>query len=759
MARKVKSGAAAATLFAAREKLPRRDAMRLLALMAGTLCAMMVIMIIAVTPERLNLSAGDIAPRTITATKDVVDEITTNKMIRLAEQNATVSYANDNEAAARSLEKIDNAFDRLDEVRVSAANAIALLTASLGDGKTPSDAQITETLSDAQLLGDARRALSPVELSDTQLRTLQLMDADRLNDLRVSTARALRVSYATGIQQGSETTTLNSLEDTLTRMYDFDATEASIARNAAEPYLDPSQIIDEETTAANRQAAREAVEPVVFKKGQNIVVAGEAVTLPQISMLQNLGLLADDSIDMMMYLGIAILLAVLLCVIVMYIYCFESAMLRDFKSLLLMCIIMVVSLTASLVVREINVNMMPLGLCALMMTLLLKPRLAMTVNTVMAILLGLISAGTQNDLSSYMMINVIVSTFISGTLCIYMSRWRTNRLGVISAGVASGVASMISMLATGFINNTDVTGVASRATWALAGGALTAILCLGFQPVLEAAFKLMTPSKLMELSNPQQPLLRRLLLEAPGTYHHSIIVANLAEAAADAIGANGLLARVGAYYHDVGKLKRPLYFKENQMGDNPHDRTDPRISTAILTAHPRDGVMMAQKYRMPQQVLDIIAQHHGDTPVVYFYNKAMKASPEEPVDIADFRYDGPKPQTCEAAIVMLADTVEAAARALPNPTPERIDELIRSLVKGKTDDRQLDECTLTFRQVDTICRVFEQVLSGVFHQRIAYPKIDIPNRGPVDIPAPSAGPIAGAPPATSSGEDIGEAIK
>ena len=150
MARKVKSGAAAATLFAAREKLPRRDAMRLLALMAGTLCAMMVIMIIAVTPERLNLSAGDIAPRTITATKDVVDEITTNKMIRLAEQNATVSYANDNEAAARSLEKIDNAFDRLDEVRVSAANAIALLTASLGDGKTPSDAQITETLSDAQ---------------------------------------------------------------------------------------------------------------------------------------------------------------------------------------------------------------------------------------------------------------------------------------------------------------------------------------------------------------------------------------------------------------------------------------------------------------------------------------------------------------------------------------------------------------------------------------------------------------------------------
>ena len=339
----------------------------------------------------------------------------------------------------------------------------------------------------------------------------------------------------------------------------------------------------------------------------------------------------------------------------------------------------------------------------------------------------------------------MVSTFTSGTLCIYMIRRRTNRLSVLSAGLVSGIAAMVSMIAMGFINTTDVSSVASRAPWALAGGIITSVVSLGMQPLLEVIFKLMTPSKLMELSNPQQPLLRRLLLEAPGTYHHSIIVANLAEAAADAIGANSMLARVGAYYHDVGKLKRPLYFKENQMGDNPHDRTDPRISTAILTAHPRDGVMMAQKYRMPQPVLDIIAQHHGDTPVAYFYNKAMKQSPEVPVDIADFRYEGPKPQTREAAIVMLADTVEAAARALPNPTPERIDELIRSLVKGKTDDHQLDECPLTFRNVDTICRVFEQVLSGVFHQRIAYPKIEIPNRGTVDIPAPSAGPLESAP--------------
>lgn len=759
MAHKTKSGQSARPLFAPREKLPRRDALRLLALMAATFVCMMAVMIIAVTPERLSLSAGDIAPRTITATKDVVDEINTTTHIREAERNAQVSYTDDDEAESRSLSAISAAFDRMEAVRADASQALDMAASALSPGASLSDEQTNATLSDNDLTDAARKALDPVVLSDAQLRALQQIDSARLKELKTATERALRISYATGIQQGSETKALELMEDTLTRMYDFTSAEASLACEAARPYLEPSQIIDEVTTEANRKAAREAVAPVVYKKGQNIVVAGEVVTPSQLAMLQSLGLLADEAIDMMMYLGLAILIVLILCLIAFYMFCFETAMLREFKSLLLLCIIIVTSLIISLIVREINVHMMPLALCALMITLLLKPRLAMIVNTSMSVLLGLMSAGTQSDLSSYMMINMMVSTFTSGTLCIYAVRRHVNRLGVLSAGVLSGLTAMLSMIAMGLINNTNVAGVMSNASLALGGGILTSVLCLGLQPLLEAIFKLMTPSKLMELSNPQQPLLRRLLLEAPGTYHHSIIVANLAEAACDAIGANGLLARVGAYYHDVGKLKRPLYFKENQMGDNPHDRTDPRISTAILTAHPRDGVLMAQRYRMPQQVLDIIGQHHGDQPAIYFYNKALKSSPEGTVDIADFRYDGPKPQTREAAIVMLADTVEAAVRALPNPTPERIDELIRSLVKGKIDDHQMDECTLTFRQVDNVCRVFEQVLSGVFHQRIAYPKIEIHGRGPVEIPAPSAGPIEGAPPASSSGEDIGEAIK
>ena len=194
------------------------------------------------------------------------------------------------------------------------------------------------------------------------------------------------------------------------------------------------------------------------------------------------------------------------------------------------------------------------------------------------------------------------------------------------------------------------------------------------------------------------------------------------------MGGNGLLARVGAYYHDIGKLKRPMYFKENQMGDNPHDRTDPRVSAAILTAHPRDGEAMAQKARLPEPVLEIIRQHHGDGVVLWFYDKAVKLYGADQVDIAAFRYDGPRPHSREAAVVMLADSIEAAVRSIPDPNPEKVDALIRKLVRVKLDDGQLDRSELTFSDLEKICSAFSTVLTGVFHERIEYPDVSIPPR-------------------------------
>ena len=315
----------------------------------------------------------------------------------------------------------------------------------------------------------------------------------------------------------------------------------------------------------------------------------------------------------------------------------------------------------------------------------------------------------------------VIASAIGGMVAIYMLRRNTARVMVVVSGLVVGVVNFLILLCVRALTSNDMSSVWNDAMYAIGGAVVSAVLCVGLQPILETAFNLVTPSKLIELSNPNQPLLRRLMIETPGTYHHSMVVANLAEA----VGANALLVRVGAYYHDIGKLIRPLYFKENQMGENPHDKTDPRVSTAILTEHTRDGVELARRHHLPEPIIDMIRQHHGDTPVMYFYAKAVKMFGEENVDIRDFRYDGPKPQTSEAAILMLSDTVEAAVRALPDPTQEKISALIRKLVRGKMEDGQLDECTLTFRDIGKICSAFETVLQGVFHERIEYPSVDL----------------------------------
>jgi len=323
------------------------------------------------------------------------------------------------------------------------------------------------------------------------------------------------------------------------------------------------------------------------------------------------------------------------------------------------------------------------------------------------------------------MLAVFLLTTIGGLTAIFMLRRNAQRVFVLVTGLIVGLVNFIVLICVGALTSNDVVSVISDAAYALFGAITSGILCVGLQPMLEATFNLVTPAKLIELSNPNQPLLRRLMIETPGTYHHSMIVANLAEAAAEAVGANALLCRVGAYYHDIGKLVRPMYFKENQLGENPHDKTDPRVSTAILTEHTRDGVELAKKHHLPDAIVDMIRQHHGNTPVMYFYAKTVKLMGEENVDIADFRYDGPKPQSAEAAILMLSDTVEAAVRSMPEPTREKMSAMIRKLVRGKMEDGQLDECTLSFRDIGNICSAYETVLQGVFHERIEYPSVDL----------------------------------
>jgi len=256
------------------------------------------------------------------------------------------------------------------------------------------------------------------------------------------------------------------------------------------------------------------------------------------------------------------------------------------------------------------------------------------------------------------------------------------------------------------------------------------VLVIGLMPFFEVVFGILSPVRLVELSNPNHPLLRKLLTETPGTYHHSVMVGNLAEAAAESIGANGLLCRVGSFYHDVGKTKRPSYFIENQNNiENPHDKIDPHLSKSIIIAHVRDGVDMLKEHKIPKPICDIAEQHHGTTLLKYFYRKALQQQKEgeEPIAEEEYRYPGPKAQSKEAAIVGIADGVEAAVRSLRNPTIEQIDSTVRKIIKDRLDDGQFDECDMTLKELDTIAKTLNKTLLGIFHSRIEYPS-DLPEK-------------------------------
>jgi hypothetical protein len=262
--------------------------------------------------------------------------------------------------------------------------------------------------------------------------------------------------------------------------------------------------------------------------------------------------------------------------------------------------------------------------------------------------------------------------------------------------------------------------------WGLAHGILVGFVVSGSLPLLEYLFGISTDISLLELSNiAQQTILRRLLVAAPGTYNHSFIVGMLAEEAAEAIGANPLLARVGGYYHDIGKMMKPEYYGENEVIPGLHHRPlSPTMSTLIIKAHVKDGVELARHHDLPRPIVDIIAQHHGTTLVEYFYNEAIKrARKGERIEESIFRYEGPRPQTKEAGVVMLADSTEAATRSLSDPTPARVESTIRRISQKKLDDGQLDECGLTLREVRLIEESFVRVLAGIFHRRPRYPEI------------------------------------
>lgn len=675
--------------------------------------AVFLLFALACVSARYSLQVGDIAHQTITATKDVEDTVTTEQYRKAAAAAVEASYHAQEGANEEVLLALDDLLAQLAKVQQYGQN----LRNAADDPLMYNMRSYT-----SEEISYARSMVTGISLTQYQTVVLLSTQNESFSTMVTEVRSAVENALKTTIREGQVATSINSMISICQYRVDGELTN-SVIPVVLNAVVKPNMVIDEEATEAARQAARESVEPVVYKQGQNIVREGERVSAYQIAMLSALGLLDSTSIDLNVYGGAALLVIASLLILVMLLHMLKPDALQDVRQMLVIMLVMVISVALGvLCVKLIDGYLTPVALGAMLLTGLLGARVGLTAGISLSLILSGLAAGSNNAYSAEM-VHLLLTGVAGSVAAVRFLAGKPQRVRTVVCGAMVAAVNLVLLLAVGLMTASDLHSTFSHAIWSMAGGVLSGLIAVGFQPVFEAAFNLATPSKLLELANPNQPLLRRLLMEAPGTYHHSIIVANLAEAAAERIGANPLLARTGAYFHDIGKLKRPMYFKENQRGENPHDHTDAYVSAAILTAHTSDGLALAQKYHLPPEIQRIIVEHHGDTPVMYFYHKALQQADGKPVDIKDFRYSGSCPTTKESAIVMLADTIEAAVRSMSDPTPQAIQRFIERLVRGKIEDGQLSHSPLSLLDIDGICEAFSTVLSGVFHERIEYPTV------------------------------------
>lgn len=507
-------------------------------------------------------------------------------------------------------------------------------------------------------------------------------------------------------------------------------TSREMVTEIARALITPNKFFDQKGTDDAKGQARGNMKTVYINKNDVLVKAGDVITEEIYTRLEKLKLLKDKA-NHLPQLGLGILCALLSFVIFIFVRQSNLQVKYNNSQLVMLVLIFVMNIAGMKIISLLqNFDypfigyLAPTALGSILIAILLDAPLAFISSVLFSIIASIIF-NTEHDLLfdfRFGLVSLVIC--LSGVFTIQRA---SQRATILKAGLMIAFFSMLTITAMLLMEDRFQQREALMSlSFATAGGLVTVVFVIGLLPFFEASFGILSPLKLVELSNPNHPLLRKLLTETPGTYHHSVMVGNLSEAAAESIGADGLLCRVGSYYHDIGKTKRPSYFIENQTNiENPHDRIDPNLSKSIIIAHPRDGVEMLKDYKMPKPIRDIAEQHHGTTLLHFFYHKAKKQAEEENSEKVireeDFRYPGPKAQSKEAAIVGIADSVEAAVRSLRNPTLEQIDSMVTKIIKSRLDDGQFNECDITLKELDKVAKTLNETLLGIFHSRIEYP--------------------------------------
>ncbi len=655
-------------------------------------------------PQQVRLQPGQVSPRTVTAPESIAfeDQTKTEKVRQDAAQAVPRQYDFDPQVTMAVRADMEEVLNRVREIQ---------------DNETLASSEKVNALDDAL----------PFNLPADVMVAIAEGDPDNVAVIENELLRMVTRVMEQG-QGVTEETLEGAREEIAAQIRDqgWISAHEQLALGIVHSYLRPNAFYNAERTEELRQAAKEQISPVMIslQRGQKIIGEGEIVTSQHIAKLEAVGELHRPA-PLKTILGTVALIVLLILGVLLYIRKQHREFFENVGTLYMLAIIILAVLAIGKVLVAIQVTQwpdfgsllgfaIPVAAAGILIAVLLDLQLAAVLVVVLAVLVGVM---TGNELQFSLV------ALVSGMAGVFSVSRLSQRTDLVRAGLYVAVASVISIFTVGLMMEISL-GLLITASLVLgtANGLLTSVLANGALPFLENAFRITSSVKLLELADPSQPLLKRLLLDAPGTYHHSILVGNLAEAGAEAIGADSVLVRVGAYYHDVGKVKRPYFFIENQLSsENPHDKITPGLSMLVVAAHVKDGVDLAKEHKLPVAIIDIIEQHHGTSLVSYFYHKALQQDKKGLVREEDFRYEQPKPQTKEAALLMLADAVEAAVRAQNSPTPGQVEGVVRKLVKEKLADGQLDECPLTLRDLDLIATAFVRVLNGIFHHRVEYP--------------------------------------
>ncbi|MFA5700242.1 MAG: HDIG domain-containing metalloprotein [Desulfuromonas sp.] len=711
----------------------------------------------------LNLTAGDIAIRDIKAPRDFlvpVPELTEEKRQQAA--NAVVPVYDYDRRPSRALAQ---GVSKVLQLYAPAAT----ITAPVNQENSTATAQDQRQAMVQELLG--------IELSAEQRRALAHLGS---SPQFIQQFRAASIGIFSGYIVGSidlffnnwrGAITLKDLasgqEALITDIQSVRSLSATVAQLRAaveveegmqqdfnvlldlvQQLLRPNLTFNQGETERRRKESAAAVSPVLsqVKRGEMIVREGERVSAEQARLLH---ILQGDAADILKTVRSVSGLWLAIVLLFYAMHKFAHGNIRKYNPNSRDLLFLVTAFIAPFVLAKVGIFIstamqsafpyidsgcyyyaLPFAAAAMLVRIVLNSETAMVFSVLFALLSGLLFTD-----SLFITMYVLVGSLVAA----HSVKFCMSRSSLFRAGLILSVANMVTVTAIFAVEGHPFDTQFLYATgFAFCGGFISALLVNGTIPLVEAVFKYTTDFKLMELANMNTPILRELMIQAPGTYHHSIMVGLLVENAAESIGANPLLARVAAYYHDIGKVKKPLYFSENiRNQENRHDKLAPSMSALILTAHVKDGVEIARESKLGHVLIDIIRQHHGTSLIKFFYEKAQQQAKDEVVNEQDYRYPGPKPQSREAALIMLADAVEAAGRSLSNPTSARIQGMVQKIINNIFIDGQLNECDLTLMDLHKIAKSFNRILVGIFHQRVEYPEPAYKERAKEDKKATS----------------------